>query len=104
MAKREDEYCKNINYKFVLGMLVFTTILFCCGVYYLEKQPILILLLCIMPLGFYTYIELLFSGYKLKLKKQNKDTKYIDKFATIGNIILICCIYGTIIIAMANLS
>ncbi|EHR9973900.1 hypothetical protein ACM088_001277 [Campylobacter upsaliensis] len=98
----EDKYYENINYKVCIAMLVFLIFLFCCGLYYLEEQPIAFLLLCILPVNFYIYIELLFGRYRLKLKKQNKDTKYIERFAIIGSVALVFCMYISIVIAMAK--
>ncbi|MCR2104889.1 hypothetical protein CUPS4244_07345 [Campylobacter upsaliensis] len=102
MKKHEDKYYENINYKLCIAMLVFIIFLFCCGLYYLDEQPVAILLLCILPVSCYIYIELLFGRYRLKLKKQNKDTKYIDRFAIIGGVALAFCMYISIIIAAAN--
>ncbi|EAI8783718.1 hypothetical protein ACTNKS_001249 [Campylobacter upsaliensis] len=102
MTKHEDKYYENINYKLCIAMLVFIIFLFCCGLYYLDEQPVAILLLCILPVSCYIYIELLFGRYRLKLKKQNKDTKYIDRFAIISSFALIFCMYASIVIAMAK--
>ncbi|EPO4041960.1 hypothetical protein ACUWHX_001148 [Campylobacter upsaliensis] len=102
MTKHEDKYYENINYKICIAMLVFIIFLFCCGLYYLDEQPVAILLLCILPVSCYIYIELLFGRYRLKLKKQNKDTKYIDRFAIISSFALIFCMYASIVIAMAK--
>ena len=102
MTKHEDKYYENISYKLCIAMLVFIIFLFCCGLYYLKEQPVAILLLCILLMNFYIYIEPLFGRYRLKLKKQNKDTKYIDRFAIISGITLAFCMYISIIIAMAK--
>ncbi|EOX5592001.1 hypothetical protein ACPSQF_001436 [Campylobacter upsaliensis] len=102
MTKHEDKYYENINYKLCIAMLVFIIFLFCCGLYYLDEQPVAILLLCILPVSCYIYIELLFGRYRLKLKKQNKDTKYIERFAIISSFALIFCMYASIVIAMAK--